>query len=88
MTSLEKLQKFATTMGLTLVCRYPDVEGNWMVGFDSIEIKEGSVLSSTCGRATKVDNAATEYLCSIAGKRLIAHATNDKLRREIVLLSE
>lgn len=86
MTALEKLQKFGMSLNLTIRCLFPDIEGNWMVSFESVEIKEDAILTSNCGRAKTVEVAAAEYLDAINGKRLIAHAMNETLRREVSIL--
>jgi hypothetical protein len=79
------IEELALILDEEIEIRFPDINQNYMFSFKNAEIKEGSMLVSTCGRGKTSDVAKKNYMPEIAGKILVFHAFDKERRREIVV---
>lgn len=77
---------FAKEHDLTMVVRERSdrqmLQGlsKFYAGFEHVEIKDGSVLISSCGQGNTVKEAICDYGSMIAGKLLVHRATRPERR--------
>jgi hypothetical protein len=79
------IEELALILNEEIEIRFPDVNQNYMFSFKNAEIKERSMLVSTCGRGKSPDIARKNYMPEIAGKTLVFNAFDKERRREIVV---
>lgn len=77
------IEEYADVLNVELVVRRcANQENRWMADFESCEIKDGVILSSSYGDGKSPDKAIDSYVEKIRGKRIVFHAMSTAKRRE------
>jgi len=83
-----KIEELARVLDKQLQISYPDDAGDWYASFKYGEVKDGPILASYTGRGKTPSAALADYAKDIAGKLMVFHAMNDKLRMEFKMPCE
>jgi len=77
---------YCDILNLDLDMKYYNNQGKrWTASISEAEVKEGGTLASTYGQGTYPEEAISDYISKIAGKRLVINATGGDRRREFVV---